>query len=611
MGGLFSGSKGITWESPGFSWLQPLGRLKPGVTTARAEAILQPLARQIKIELADPGSRNAVASESSRLHLLDGSQGFNFARSEFGEPVSVLMGVAGLVLLIACANVANLLLARANVREREFAIRLSLGASRARLIRQLMVESLAIAGCGGALGLILSVWIVDTLLLYLSPTESLHVSIDPLVICFSASVSLLTAILFGLAPAWQSSRSDLLPGLKDASSAATLRTSRTFFRKAAVVFQVALSLAILFAAGLLTRTLAALRTVDLGFQPANIIALSVDPAMSGYPPAGIDRLYDEILRRLAAGHDVASASLAVTSPLEGSLITLSVEVPGHVKMRSETDPGFNMVSPRYFTTLNQPFLLGRDFSDRDVKSAPAVAVVNERFVQQYMPGQNPLGRHFKQGGGDIEIVGIVGNARFQEIREAPIPIVYLPTKQAQSSGYTLLVKTRGNPERVIAALKRTVHSVNANLPIYNVRTLQAQINEGISSERVLSFLSVLFSALATLLCGIGLYGIVTYSVSRRTREIGVRFAVGAQKSDVTRLFLRESLFLIATGIAIGIPVALAFTRLLKNLLYGLEPTDLATLALTTAVLAIAGLLATFLPIRRAAGIEPREALQYE
>lgn len=439
----------------------------------------------------------------------------------------------------------------------------------------------------------------------------MHVSLNPLVIGFSVAVSLLTALLFGLAPAWQSVRPDVLPELKDVSAAARAGRDRTALRKSLIAVQIALSLVILFAAGLLTRTLSRLQTIDLGFKPANVIALSVDPAMNGYSPAETDRIFDDILGRIRAQSGIAAASLATISPLEGGMISLDIEVPGHVKKNSDVQTDFNMVSPGYFATLGQPLLLGRDFSDRDVKKAPRVAIVNELFVSQYMPGQNPIGHHFRQGGGDVEIVGVATNARYQTLREAPTPLVYLPAKQTQSSGYTLLVRTEANPHTAISAIEHLIHGIDPKLPIYDVRTLQAQIEQGISSERVLSFLSTLFSALATLLCGIGLYGIVAYSVLRRTREIGVRFAVGAQKSDVASLFMRESVLIIAAGILIGIPVALASTRILKTILYGLEPADPPTLAVTVAILVLAGLLATVLPVRRAARIEPLQALRYE
>lgn len=610
MGGFFSSAAGsVLWNSAHFSWLQILARLKPGLTPQQAQSALQPLNRGIKLELADPTARPGIAAEKTTMRLLDGSQGFNSSQSKFAQPVAVLMGIVGLVLLVACVNLANLLLARAKAREKEFAIRLSLGASRSRIIGQLMIESLVIALSSGLLGLLISAWLSHVVLAFVNAGESagygLQVSVDPIVLCFCAGLSLLTAVLFGLAPAWQSAKADVLPGLKEVCG------ERALFRKSLVVAQIALSLVILFAAGLLTRTLAKLETVDLGFQPAHVITLSVDPAMTGHSTAQIMSMFDDMLARFRSQPGINAASIAVVSPLSGGGIRLDVDVPGRANKQTDAEPTFNMISPAYFATLHQPFLAGRDFTDHDREGSPRVAIVNEQFAKQYWPSQNPIGRRFRQGGGDVEVVGLVKTARYQDLREAPSPTVYLPAKQAQSSGYFLLIGTNREPRAIFPVIRRAIHAVEPKIPIYEMHTLQTQIDQDISSERVLSLLSSLFSVLATLLSAIGLYGIIAYAVSRRTREIGVRFAVGAQRSDVAGLFVRESIVLVVIGIAIGLPLALTATRVLKNLLYGLQPTDAPTLGLTTVILIIAALIATLLPVRRAAAIEPLEALRYE
>ncbi len=614
MGGFSTLGGQAAWKSPGFTWLEPLARLRPNLTRAKAEAMLQSVARELRIQLSFANDRAQLAGEKRTYRLLDGSQGVNHVRSTFARPLTVLMGVVALVLLVACANLANLLLARASARKKEFAIRLSLGASRGRVIRQLMAENLSIGLSGGLAGLLLSYWIIDTLLAFLNsgrPAGSLlRAAPDPLVICFCVGLSLVTAVLFGLAPAWQSVRPDVVPELKDSSAARGVQHS-TSLRKSLIVLQFALSLVIVFAAGLLTRTLSRLQTVDLGFKPDKVIALSVNPSMSGYSRDDSDRIFDSILSRVRSLPGITAASLATVTPLEGSMIALPVDVPGHVKRQSDMQTGFNAVSPDYFAALDQPLLMGRDFSDRDVEKAPHVAVVNQFFVSQYMPGLNPIGRHFSVGGGDVQITGVVKNAHYQSIRESTRPIVYVPAKQAQTTGFTLLIRTTADPRATIPSIERAIHGIDSRLPIYGVRTLQAQIDQGISSERVLSFLSTLFSALATLLCCIGLYGIVAYAVSRRTREIGVRLAIGAQKSDVAALFLRESAVIVASGIVLGVPAALVATRLLKSLLYGLQPTDAPTLVVSSAVLLLAGFFATVLPVRRAAAIEPLQALRHE
>ncbi len=603
MGGFFSSlGGGPAWKVAGFSWLEPLGRLKPGITAKQAEASLQPLYREINRELARPDRGNTT------LELREGSQGSNAAQDKYARPLLVLMSVVALVLLIACANLANLLLARAVARQKEFAVRLSLGASRGRLMRQLLVENFLLAACGGAAGLLLSFWIVGILQTFLntgSPSDTpVQAMPDPAVIGFCLALSFACALLFGLAPAWQSAKPDILPQLKQVSASAPGEGGHAAMRKGLVVFQISLSVVILFAAGLLTRTLSHLQTVDLGFQPASVLALSIDSSVSSHSVRESDRIFDEILSRLRSQRGVAAASVTMDAPLDGNDIELNVGVPGHEKSEQAA---FNMISPGYFATLRQPLLAGRDFSERDGRNAPHVAIINQTFASKYFPRVNPVGRHMKAAGGDTEIVGVVQTAHYEDIRETPKPQVYLPVKQTQTSGYTLLVRTTGTASDI----ERVIHSVNSQLSISNVRTLDEQIEQGISSERVLSFLSTLFSVLAILLCGIGLYGIVSYAVSSRTREIGVRFAIGAQRADVVWLFLRENLLLIAAGAIIGVPAALVSTGVLKALLFGLEPTDPGTLITAVAILALAGLVATILPVRRAASIEPLTALRHE
>jgi predicted permease len=602
MGGFFASlSVGAMWKSPTFSWLQPLARLKPGVTLTQAQADIQPVARAAK-----------MISQKAEFRLTDGSQGIGFG-SNYAKPVIVLMAIVALVLLIACANLAGLLLARGTFRAKEFAVRLSLGASRWRLVRQLMVESLAIACCGGLTGLLLAYWIVHTLLAFLNAgvpvAGRMQATTDPLVIGFSLLLSLLTAVLFGLLPSWQSARPDIIPELKGAAAGGAAHGLA--MRRFLIVFQIALSVVILFGAGLLTRTLSKLKTVDLGFNPERVITLSVDPAMNGYRPEETDRVFDDILTHLRAQPGIAAASLAVLTPLSGGAISLDApQVPGHLKSSLDVETFNNMVSPDYFRTLNQSLLAGREFDDRDSKKAHKVAIVNQFFVRQFMPGQNPVGRHIKTSD-DMEIVGLVKDARYLTLREKPAPMLYLPAKQTMNSGYELLVRTALERPQAIAAIQHAIRSVDPKLPIFGITELQDQIDHTISSERVLSFLSTLFSALATLLCSLGIYGLIAYAVSRRTREIGIRFAIGAQKTDVARLFLRESILLVIMGIGAGVPLAIMSTRALKSLLFGVAPMDVTTLAWTVAIFLAAGLFASLLPVIRAARIEPLEALRYE
>jgi predicted permease len=605
----FGSGTGVDWLKT-MSWMDPMARCKPGIRRIEAQQRAERLFRQIEIE-----NSGGHPETPANLRLKDGSQGFNTMRSEFGRPVMVLMAVVGIVLLVACANLANLLLARAQARAKEFGVRVSIGASRGRLIRQLLVESLELAVCGGVLGMLLSFWIDKMLLSLLntgrSAVSAIHVAVDSSVVAFSIGLCFATTIVFGLVPAWLATGADPLTSLRD-EVASGGRISRALVRRALVVAQIALSLAVIFAAGLLTRTLRTLETIDLGFKPAQVIALNVDPASNGHSSAEISRILEEIRTRVRVLPGVSAASLAASTPNGFMEISLSIEVPGYTR-KSDSDEivGFNFVSPDYFATLGQPLLGGRDFSERDDKNAPRTAIVNEKFVRHYFAGRYPIGRKFRQGGGDVEIVGVVADARDRSIRGGPEEMVYVPEKQGQTSGLMVLVRTESNPKVLIPSLLAMVRSIDKRLPVYSVHTLDLDIQAGLSSERILGYLSTLFAVLATLLAGIGLYGVLAYSVVRRTREIGIRFAIGAQRRDVAGLFARESLMLVAAGVVIGGIGGLAATRVLKSLLFGVGTTDLVTLVVSVVVLSVAAVLATALPVWRATSVDPMNAIRYE
>ena len=598
------GSMKFDWKKD-LRWLLPMGRLKPNLTRSQAESQLQTFYGQL-----DPKFEYGIPQ------LSESKDGFNDMRGHFGKPVTVLMAVVALVLLIACANLANLLLARANARKKEFAVRLSLGASRIRLIRQLLVESLLLAFCGGALGILLSLWMDSTLLAFLNEGRlevfALHVSPDLTVLWFALALSFATAILFGLVPAYQATRPDLVPSLKDEGSGGLRPGDRAALRKFLVVAQVALSLLILFAAGLLTQTLRSLRTVNLGFQPEKVMALALDTDVGGYSDAQAARIRDEVLRRVRLLPGVQAASLVLFVPFSGNAITVDIEVPSFIgKHRGEHSAFFHSISPGYFATLNQPRLLGRDFSDADTQKAQKVAIVNEAFVQHYFAGRSPLGQQIKEEEADTEIVGVVANARDMDLRKQPVDTIYVPEKQTYHTQLTLLLRTQVDPSKLARSLLALVRNVDQKTAVSSIRTLHAQIDAGLSSERILSYLSTLFAGLATLLTGIGLYGVIAYGVTRRTREIGVRFVLGAQRADVAKLFLRESLVMIAVGVIAGIPLALASVTALKSLLFGLTATDLLTLIISIGLLIVAGLVATALPLRQAVYVDPMRALRYE
>ncbi len=606
----FGGATSVDWLKT-LSWLTPMARLKPGVSRAEAQQATQRLLREIQME-NDP-SHTPVKEISMRLE--DGSQGLGAMRSTFGRPLLVLMSVAGLVLVVACANLANLLLAKAQTRGKEFAVRMSIGASQVRLLRQLLLESLLLAAFGGLGGILLSFWISKTLLAFLnvgkSTASAVHAPPDERVLLFSVVLSFATAILFGVVPAWFATRTELLPGLKG-EPAGSGRTDRLLSRRILAVTQIALSLVVVFAGSLLTRTLRGLETVDLGFNPDRVLALNVDPAANGYSNRDASRVLDEILRRTRSLPAVSAASLAASTPGGSMAISMNVEVPGYTPTRPGDDiADFNFVSPSYFQTVGQPLLRGRDFTERDDKDSARVGIVNEKFARHFFGGQNPIGRRFRQGGSDVQIAGVVADARDRDTRKGPEEAVYIPEKQGQTSGLTVLVRTGNNTDQLIPSLLAIVRSVDKNLPIVSVHTLDLQIEAGFSSERMLGYLSSLFGALTTLLAGIGLYGVVSYSVANRTREIGIRFAVGAQSRSIIFLFVREFLIMLVVGVIVGVPIALASGNALKSLLFGIRATDPLTLFGSMFALALTACLAVAVPLWRVAMMSPLIALRHE
>jgi predicted permease len=588
----------------GLSWLFPMGRLKADISRAVAQDRLEAQMRQLH-----PDSKK-------KLEFVDGSQGFGYMRNQFGKPILVLMAVVGIVLLAACANLANLLLARSQTRRKEFAVRASIGASRARLIRQSMVESTLLGLCGGAAGLAVGFWIHRTLLLYLNagkPIGGVQVPFEARMVGFAVLLSLCAAVLFGIVPALQASRIDLVSGFKD-DGAGMRHADGLLSRRVLTGLQITLSFIVLFAAGLLTQTLSRLKTVDVGFEPAQLVSLSVDPAANGHSPIETSRIYDELLRRTRLLRGVKAAALTLNPPFASSGMTMSmdIEVPGYTK-RSGIDvpPPIRNVGPGYFATLNRKFLEGRDFSERDNAAAPRVAIVNEKFVKHYFAGLDSLHRHFRQGGGDLEIVGVVANTHDYSLKNGLEEIVYWAEKQSTHTALSLVARVQGKPEQFMPSLLAIVHGIDPRLPVSSIGTIDAGIDAGLSTERMLAFLSNLFAGLATLLAGIGLYGVISYSVTRRKREIGIRFAIGARRGDVAKLFLREVLVLIACGIAAGIPLALVSTTFLKSLLFGLSSTDTVSLCASVLALLLAAFLAIALPLRKATRVDPINALRYE
>ena len=608
-------------ESRGDWWLRITGRLKPSISTERARAAIQPLL--IAYMEANNAGRTRTEYDqrkfaSERLLLLPAGKGNRGLANSLSSSLFVLMGVVGVVLLIACVNIANLLLARTAERQREFAVRLALGAVRGRLIRQLLTESFLLATAGGLLGIAAAYWVAKVLVTLLAPnhtTLSLNIAPDFRVLGFTFLTSLCATLLVGLAPSWQAVGRNVLPELKgDASSLTGFRLSG---RKLLVSTQVSLSLTLLIGAGLFLRSLHNLRTMDTGFDREDVVQLTMDPTLVGYKAEQLNEFYREVAARVSALPGVRSASFANIGLLSGSIWGSGIKIEGH-KSREGGDPGpdRNIVGPGYFATLRIPILLGRDFSAQDGKGTPNVAIVNEKFAKFYFGNRDPLGAHIgPEGdqGGEYTIIGVAKDARYAHLREETPRFWYIPYEQfpRQLTALSLYVRTVGDPEKMVAAIRQQIQAIDRAVPVFNIHTLNGQIDEDLTSDRFVAILSSFFSTLAAILAALGLYGVLAYWVAGRTREIGIRMAIGANRGNILWLVLREAILLVAVGVAVAIPAAFGLTRLIGSMLYGIRGVDRVALLGATLLMWGVALLAGYLPARRATKIDPMVALRYE
>jgi predicted permease len=615
---------GTLSSHPRIGW-RIMARLKPGVTEPQAQAALSVIFQQMLTEEA--GSRWTRQLQRNileqRVELRSGSQGLSSLRQQFSKPLLVLMTIVVLVLLIACANVANLLLARASARQKEIAVRLAIGATRMRLVQQLLTESVLLAMMGGALGLLFAAWGSSLLVRLVSEGPmalSIYLSPDLRILAFTTAVSLLTGILFGVAPAFQATRVDLTPALKEKGGHSTSRKqARSLpWDKLLVVAQVALSLLLLIGAGLFVSSLQKLKSLDAGFNTDHVVLFTVDPTLRGYQGAQVTRLYKDILQQITAIPGIRSASVSRISLIGGGANTGSVSVQGYASRPNEDDTAYmNQVGPNFFETMGIPILLGRGFGPQDDESAPKVAVVNEVMARYYFPKDSPIGKRFGWGrpetSGQIEIVGLVKDAKYDNLRTSPPRTIYMPLFQApdQRRPMTFEVRTVGNPTSMIAAVRHAIQSIDKDLLVFDVKTQAEQVNESLTQERLIATLSSFFGLLALLLACVGLYGLMSYTVLRRTNEIGIRVALGAQPGDILWLVLGETMLLILAGVAIVVPIALAATRLVSTFLFGLTPTDSTTITIATLLLIAVAALAGYLPARRASRVDPMVALRYE
>ena len=605
-------------------WLTVMARLKDGLTrdqaAARANVLYGQLLQEDLQRIESKSERFRTAFLKKRLELLPGGRGVSGLRDQSKTPLLVLMGMVGLVLLIACANVANLLLARASSRQKEVALRLALGASRGRLVRQLLVECLVLALAGGLLGIAVSAWTADVLLgalpfetaaRVLSPDPDLRVAL------FALALSLATGVVFGLVPALQSTRPDLAPTLKNESGTLLGGAAPFRFRKGLVITQVALSLLLLIGAGLFTRSLMNLRRLNPGFEPQRLITFAVDPALSGYELERRFALFKQIQEEIAAEPGVRAVSMADVPLMTSSDMSHTVSVQGYEAKEGENmNPNFNEVGPGFFATMGIPLVAGRDFDETDRVGSRRVAVVNESFARYFFGDKDAVGRRFVENrfkgtpDPDTEIVGVAKDTRAGSLREDQRRFVYVPYTQEKGVGeMTFYARATRDPSALAPRLRAIVRRIDPTLPVTSLKTMSAQIAESLFVERLVAALSAAFGLLATLLAAIGLYGVMSYAVSLRTREIGIRMALGADRKTVLLMVLKEVAVLAVVGVAIGLPGGYSLARLVEAQLFGLTARDPFTFAMATVTLLTTAFLAGYLPALRATRVQPMEALR--
>ncbi len=614
----------VYMDDPRTRWVQVFARLKPGQTIESAQAPLQGLFTQIRAhEMTLPGAKDwsAFSRErfmQGRLRMERADIGYSGLRNEFSTSLVVLMCMVGLVLLIACANVANLMIARGIMRQREIAVRLSLGASRGQLVRQLLVESLVLSLAGGTLGVFLSVALTRALLAIVPSGENpllIQAAPDLRILLFTLSLTLATGIIFGLLPALRASRPDPWTTLKDTVGALAGTGGSLYLRKGLVAAQVALSFLLLFGAGLFVRSLQNLQTTDTGIALDNLVTFQLSPALSGYDAPRTVTFYEQLLERLRSAPGVKSAGLASVAILAGSEWDSSMSVEGHQAKDGEDMQAFmNSLSPGYFETMQIPFLEGRDFNRLDHKEQATVAIVNRRFAEHFFPRASAIGKHLGFGVGPqskltMEIVGVVANSLYEGPREGVRRQVFIPNWGNQ--GVAFYVRTQTTSESAYGVLRSEVTQLDASMPVYELKTLEAQLDETLLNDRLIALLSAGFGLLATVLASIGLYGVMAFVVARRRKELGLRMALGAEPGNVVWLVMKEVLILLALGLAVGVPAAIGLGRFVSAQLYGIQPNDPWIAGVTVVLLALVSAAAGMIPAHRASRIDPILALRYE
>lgn len=609
---------------PGSWWLHVMGRMKPGATLAQAKDSLNGSFQALALEMMPtPRKENEKAQIEAKdypiLVALPGARGMWEMRKIYSRTIYLLFGVVGLVLLIACANVANLLLARSASRGGEITVRLAVGAGRWRLVRQLLTESVLLASLGGALGVLFAFWGKEALSAlgsvrgsFLPPGDDY--SLNWRVLGFTVGVSLLTGIVFGLAPAWRATRADLTSAMKTSNRGSSVIT-RSRLIKSLVVIQVAMSLVLLVGAGLFVRTLRNLEHVDVGFNQQNLLLFSLKPSAVGYKDEKLAQFYERLLPRLDAIPGARLATFGSVPLIANYMNNLSLILPGETAQSApEHSTNVQIVRENYFATMEVPFVRGRGFSPQDNEKSQKVAIVSEKLAQKFFPDQDPIGKRVSMEiAKDIEIVGIVRDTKYNSQRDETEPLIYMPWRQQLSDVGEMFFAVRvvGDPLALVPAVRDVVRNEDINLPVTRVSTQLQQTRDTLVEERTFAGLVSFFGALALLLAAIGLYGVMAYAVTQRRHEMGIRMALGARAIDVLRLVIRNGASLALVGIVLGLGGAFAATRLMKSMLFGVTATDVTTFVVVSIAILVVAVLACYVPARRAAKVDPMEALRYE
>ncbi len=603
------------------SWLTVMARRKDGVSSEQAQASLSVLYHQIRETEAQQlsnvlGPRDLERFRAQQIVVEPGGQGFQNLQRQMRTSLLLLFGATCAILLILCANLTNLMMARATVRAPENALRLALGASRWRLLRQWLTEGLLLSICGGLLGVFVGIWMKAGLILVIPATVNINLSssFGWRFAGFVMLVSIVVGLLFTLAPAIQAARNSSTPTLRLETRSFTGAAGFFSLRSALVLLQVALSLPLLVGAVLFLRTLQNLRAIDTGFGKNNVLLASINPSLNGYSADKSRNFFNDLLSRIRATPGVTAASLATDSPLSGGWDQNGLVVEGYTP-REDEQVGIDAtyISPDYFKTLEVPFAGGRDFTQQDTIGSPKVAIINQKMAQYFFGDSNPIGRRIgMEKVPDITIVGVVKDAKYVSLREPIRRHFYVPIMQQQNVlDLVLQVKTTNDASAFAGTVRKQVEALDPHLPLYDVMTLDGEINRSLIQERLLSSLTTSFGLLATLLVLIGLYGVLSFSVVRRTREIGIRIALGAQRHNVLLMVMKQGIGLVLMGALVGIGLSLAISRFMTALLFGISPTNALTLAATAAGLISIAIVACYIPARRATKVNPLEALRYE